>query len=1137
MPTKEQNDAINSRKRQVIVTASAGAGKTTTMVSRVIDLVLKDKVDISSVVMLTFADAAAAEMKARLASSLIEEIKKAKGGDRTVLMDALDRLPLLHCSTIDSFCYSLVKTHFEFLNLPPTVSLVEEETAKAYRKKAMKQTLDEFAGKLLYGENADPDEYYRFLTSFGREEDEALAGYIQSLYDYAEMTEDGAAFLQNAKALASGSAEDHPAVKAYVAELVNKATFAKKQIDELYFNPPQGDWRMTHQYETIVSVLEGVKASRSLREVMTVARNAGGLQPILKKEKESFPDALAVWEKVAEIYKKWREDFLRFKDGTTYLLQKDYDETVALMVAASKDVFTVVELTQKFKEYYEAIKKEEQALDFSDVEHAALTLLTEDPAVAKEIGCKHLMMDESQDLNRLQERLMRAIAGEGNLFVVGDVKQSIFRFRHADPELFGARVKKGAADKDAEVISFDANFRSSDAVIDFVNLVFGNLMTEDFGGVDYPQANRDGKHDGSGRVECFFYPKKEETEEETPILGVYSVREAAAEAKQKDNEYKEAEWVRDRILELVRPASGRTVLRKTKDNEEFTLSYKDIAILSQVGMKQNTVQEKVIECLREAGIPVNVGGFVRDSDNADVCSIVDFLRLLVSPNDDYALLSVLRSDIFSFTVEELAEIASKGEGDAFYKKAVSVAEDMPKLKEVFEYLERYRFLASSLSLYELVSSLVEERLRPTVLRRTDGRAVMGQILSFAETLKAGKATDSVSEYIDYFDNYYKMELEGEIAERDAVNVMTMHKSKGLQFPVVFVIGLGREIINRAEYGAVVRMDREFGVCRKESGAGKELLFELFAQKKVKELKEDCLRLLYVAFTRAENYLFLSGSVPKEKDRFTEEIAPQTLKEKKEKSLCCSQLILTGLNGHKEYVTDYSSVTFAEPPKADVAEDVADEEAVKRTVGLLRSALSYRYPHEIATQTGIKFTVTAINAMKDGCPPATKFFPEEDVVKGTAYHAVMENLPFTLQSEEETASMLKKFVSDGLITEEEAADISVKRLFTGVKKVASLVGDRKVYREKSFLLHLPASEAGVAEVEDEVEVQGKIDLLALGEEDAVIVDYKLSAHTREELIAAYRAQLSLYALAVQKGFGVSRIRKYIFVLGRNEVIEL
>lgn len=1131
MPTKAQEKAINSKKKQVIVTASAGAGKTTTMVDRVIRLIVEDKVPVSSVVMLTFADAAAEEMKARLASSLIERVKKAVGEEKKIIVDALDALPLLHCSTIDSFCYSLVKTHFEFLSLPPTVSLADEETAKSYRKKAMKQTLDEFAAASLYGENADPEEYYRFLTSFGREEDEALAGYIQSLYDYAEMTEDGAAYLQKAKETALAPAEEHPAIKRFVEKIKQSALAAKGEIEKLYFNPPATECRMSAQYKTILDVLTAFSKSASLREVMDKARSVKKPDKIFATERRAFPDAFSVWESVDAVYRAWIEEI------SLSLLTNSYEETVATIAAASKDAVTVVELTQKFKEYYEAVKAEEQALDFSDVEHAALTLLTNDKTVASEIGCKHLMMDESQDLNRLQERLMRAIVGEGDLFIVGDVKQSIFRFRHADPELFGERVKKGGADENAEVISFDANFRSSDAVIDFVNLVFGNLMTEEFGGVDYPKANRDGKTDGSGFVTCFFYPKKDGSEEKDPLLQkVYSVREAAGEARKKDNEYKEAVWVRDRILELVRPGH-KTVLRNTKDNAEFTLSYKDIAILSQVGMKQNTVQEKVIECLREAGIPVNVGGFVRDSENADVASIVDFLRLLVSPNDDYALLSVLRSDMFSFTVEQLAEIALRGEGETFAERAGKAAETDAKLEEVFEFIEKYRFLSSSLSLYELVSSLVEERLRSTVLGRTDGRAVMGQILSFVETLKTGKASDSISEYIDYFDNYYKMELEGEIAERDAVNVMTMHKSKGLQFPVVFVIGLGREIVNRAEYQTVVRMDRDFGVCRKGSGEGKDLLFELFTQKKVKELKEDCLRLLYVAFTRAENYLFLSGSVPKDKDLAAEEISPQALKTKKEKALCCSQLVIAGLNGHKEYVTDYDSAAVVDVDAPIFVEEKTDEDAVKRSADLLRAALSYRYPHENATKTGIKFTVTAINAMKDGCLPATKFFPEEEVVKGTAYHAVMENMPFTLQSEEEAGAMLAKFASEGLITAEEAADISVKRLFIGVKKVAELVGDKAIYREKSFILHLPASEAGVADIEDEVEVQGKIDLLAIGKEDAVIVDYKLSAHTREELIETYRAQLTLYALAVQKSFGVTRIRKYIFVLGRNEVIEL
>lgn len=1128
MPTDAQDKAIKSTKKQVIVTASAGAGKTTTMVSRVISLIADRGVKIEHIVMLTFTEAAAEEMRSRLAAKLIEEIKKSSGDVRACLVDALDRLPMLRCSTIDSFCYSLVKTHFEFLGLPPTVVIAEEEQAASYRKKAMDKTLRDFAGERLNGTPDEEEDYYRLLSSFGKEEDSALAAYVKELYDYAETTEDGDAFLKRAEAAAKGSVEDHPAVKAYVAELARKAVLAKSSVEKLYFNPPQGDWRMTSQYEYLLRVLGSVAACRTLRDVMAAAADAVGLQNPLKKEQIKFPDAYEVWKSVKAVYDAWRKDLFSIKDNKISLLQKPYEEVVAAVEASRNDILTVIDLTRRFKRNYRAVKEEEEVLDFTDVEHYALRLLTEDAAVAEDLGCNHLLIDESQDLNRLQEAVMRAILRENDLFIVGDVKQSIFRFRLADPVLFQSRVENGRSDQNANVVSFDENFRSSDAVINFVNLVFGNLMTEDFGGVNYPAADRGGRTAGSGEVKCYFYPKKQKPEPKI-LNEVYSVEKdsAASGVSSADAERSEAEWVRDRILELVRPASGKTVLRDTKENKEFEVSYKNIAILSQVGLKRDTLQEKVVETLREAGIPVNVGGFVREAENADVSSLVDFLRLIVTPNDDYALLSVLRSDLFSFTVDELASIALV-EGEGFAQKAIRAAETDSKLKEFFDYLAKCRFLSSSLSLHELVSLIVEDRLRLTVPRRRDGRAAMGQILSFVETLKSGKATGSIPEYLDFFDNYYKMDLAGEVAERDAVTVMTMHKSKGLQFRIVFVIGLGRSIINNAENQSVVRMDNDFGVCKKTVGGSKDIVFSLFQNKKTKELKEDFLRLLYVAFTRAENYLYVSGSVPKEED----------LAKIPEKTSAGngSLLVLAGLNGNDSYTQEYVSRPNAQPI-SDLVARPADQKKVEEVTDLLRAALAYRYPHEKATETGIKFTVTAINAMKDGRLPATKFFPEEEVVKGTAYHAVMENVPFTLQSEAETSAFLQKLVADGLITAEEAADISVKRLFAGVKKVAELVGDKTVYREKSFLLHLPAREAGVADVDDEVEVQGKLDLLAMGEEDAVIVDYKLSAHTREELAVAYRAQLDLYALAVQKSFGVRRIRKYIFVLGRNEVIEL
>ena len=1132
MPVKtdDRKKALKGREKNIVVTASAGAGKTTAMVARVLDLIRCDNVPARSIVMLTFADAAAEDMRSRLSGKLLEEIKKASGEERARLIEAYDDLPLLHCSTIDSFCFSLVKAHFELLGLSPAVKLMDEETAAAYRQKALKKTLNDFASSQMA---EDSSEYYRFILSFGAEEEAGLEKSVLNLYDYAEMTVNGDDYLSRAAALAAQSANDHPAIKEFVNKVKQNAVLALMALDGLHYDPSSATAAMAEYYQKYRAYMRAVaECEEDLDSLADVAKSIETVRAVAKSVAAKYPLEYAAWERVAEVCKDWKENGFIVKDGLKLLKQT----SAASVSALQKDALTVIDLTKRFKENYQAVKNEEQRVDFSDVEHYALTLLQDHPVVKEEIGCLHLMMDEAQDLNYLQNELMLLIAEKASLFVVGDVKQCIFRFRNAMPKLFGDRSESARTRADSVLCTFNENFRSSQAVIDFVNLLFGNLMTKEFGGIDYPKAVRGGEFEGDGKVECFFYPAKEEEGETPPVTEVYSVKSAAASTEKEDAEAKEAAWVRDRILELVRPAPNATYLRCAQDNKAKLISFKDIAILSPIGLKTDSLQEKVVNCLREAGIPLNVGGFVRDVENADVTSLVDFFRLLLSKHDDYALLSVLRSDLFSFTVEELAEIALQPGAD-FSERAQNAALSTgavgEKLKEFYSYLERCRALSCSLSLYELASRVVEERLRTSVAKRADGRAVLGQVLAFVETLKAGKQTESIPEYIEFFDNYYKMELEGEIAERDAVTVMTMHKSKGLQFPVVFVIGMGKKIINAMEHRTVVRMDGDFGVCKKSS-EDKDLLFELFHEKKITELKEDCLRLLYVAFTRAENYLYISGSVPSA-DSLNDPVD-------KTKAQCCSQLVLDGLKGNKVYFKDYASVPAAQPGEVAACKDEADQREVESALATLEKGFA-TYPFEKATKTGIKYTVTAINAMKEeGCPPATEFFAEERKAQGTAYHAVMENLiPFAPKSAEETASLIETFVNGGILSQEEKetllSKISPSKITDGVQKILALTADRTVKCETGFLLHLPAREAGVADISDEVEVQGKIDLLAVGSEDAVVVDYKFSSQSEEELRETYRAQLNLYALAVQKSYGLKPVRKYIFVPGRNELIEM
>ena len=1205
-PTTEQNRAIKSRKGQVIVTASAGAGKTLTMVNRVLDLLLDAKKPLSAgeIIMLTFTEAAAADMKKKLEKALFKRLDAAeKAGDREekkALIRLLDDLPLLRSSTIDSFCFSLVKSHFETLELPPTVSMVDEETAKSYREKAMKVVLDAFATRAHSGSDADVEAYFRFLEPFSGNEDEALSEAISDLYDYAETTRDGDEFFQMAEKNATCPIDENPIIAKLVKDKKDAARQARADIASKGFTIPLGAKNMQAVRANIEKVFDLLDQATTLKDVVAVAA-ATDFSAALGSERKTLKNECAVWDAIYNIYKKWKDTFFDLKYGNKAndcFFKKDYDALESEIEAARKECLTMIELAREFKKEYQKIKREEDVLDFADIEHYALRLLGT-PDIVEDVGCRQLMVDESQDLNRLQEELMCALRGKGDLYIVGDVKQSIYRFRQADPELFNKRVQAGESDPNAEVIGFDQNFRSSDAVVGYVNKVFSRLMTPEFGGIGYRDADRGDNHNGDGEVSGYIYKRKKIN---APQVGSesYSVAKGAKSAaalRSQSGEDREADWVCENILRLMREKPFIHDTEATDPEDEahrggnvFKLEYKHFKIISPIRMKPGSVEEKVVDRLRAAGIPVNVDGFVKDASNDDVSAMMDFLRLLVSSRDDYALLSVLRSEIFSFSLDALARIAMR-EGGSFSEKAESMREEDAAIGAVYHCLDRYRGLASTLSLYELLSLLVEERLRRKILLRPDGRKSLGETLSFIDSLKSCKEAESIPEFLEFFEKYYKKEFEGEIAEENAVNFMTIHKSKGLEAPVVFVIGLSKQVINSMEDKSVVRMDADYGVAKK-TALGKDLLFEIYRKKKHKELKEDCLRMLYVALTRAKNYLFVSGG-------FSSQAADDRVP-LKEDAKYCSQLILAGM-GEYPVVEDFVQFTYPVPKKegenslakedaskednakepdlsdlCDVAPEDAselyesessleapiEEDEIAADVALaaeralpdppteteiafakearerFASAMRYRYPHETATRTGIKYTVTGINEMtKEKVAPATRFFPDEAAAKGTAYHTVLEYVSFDLSSVKEAADTLRELASRGIITEEEAADISPKRLYEGVRIIKETIGERRDFREKSFLLHLPANAAGVADTLDEIEVQGKMDLLALGEDDAVIVDYKLSSHTKEELISTYRKQLSLYEAAVKSTYGREKVRKYIFVPGRNEIFEV
>ncbi|MBO4472611.1 MAG: UvrD-helicase domain-containing protein [Clostridia bacterium] len=1125
--TEPQIKAITSTKKKVIVTASAGAGKTFTMVSRVIDFVVNKGVDLTSVVMLTFTNKAAEEMKGRLSSELHKGIADATDPFvKKRLAMAIDVLPLFHCSTIDSFCFKIVKSHFQMLGLSPMLSLLDEDGQERAMGQAARMLLDEIFRN-------DPDDYHAIMEIFSDKE-ENIETAVKKVYTYAMTTDAPETFWKKANDIASlPDLRKAPAMQAFFRRVNEGARDALAFIRS--FPPFSAGAKVfeTERYR-MENYLDSCVTARSLADIAEAREKAMRL----KKDDKGANDA----DKVA--YGQMRDRFLSVRDGMTDCKYSDaaLASDAAVAEKAQKETLTLLRIAYRFQELYQSVKEGERVIDFCDVEHYALRLFS-DYGVAKELGCKFLLVDECQDLNPLQDRLMQSIVDGNDLFMVGDVKQSIYRFRLSDPSILQNKIEAGRTDPATDVIDFTSNFRSCDAVVDFVNTVFSRLMTEEFGGVDYPIADRNGVHKGDGEVRMFFYRK--EKEEAPPPNGIYSVEAAAKEkAAESARTCPEGEWVRDRIRELVGREYESTDPRVT---EKQTVTYGDIAILSARKMTTDNLQARVIETLRRASIPVNVGGFVKDGDHTEINAIVDFLRLIESPMNDYAMLSVLRSDMFAFSLDRLSEI-SLAEGTSFAEKAIGRrAAGDADLEAFFSYLTRMRELSGVLSLYELVSRLVDDKLRLPLLRRADGRKVFGDVLTYVGELKSMDPMPSISDYLPYFDKYYKMREGGEVAESDAVKVMSVHASKGLESPVVFVIGLDDAIIGRPDQNENVFLDKEYGLVKKPSRENC-VYIEQFKNKKERELKEDKLRLLYVALTRARNFLFLSGGVKPEildaaKDPERVPVSEDGTTENKKSTLpdktqaaTFAEWILGAINGTDyPFVSDNPPCSVAETQVGDLPVEVSVDEAAA-----LEKALSWKYSHEKATETSIKFTVTAINDMEEvELPPTEIRFPVEDKKsKGTAFHAAMENAPFTLEGEEETSRFLDGLVESRVIEASDRADLSPRAVFAALKRVRRLVEGYEVYREKSFLLRLPARAASVADIDDPVLVQGKIDLLAIKGDEAIVLDYKLSGLPSPVLREKYDKQLELYKKAVLAGYPeVKHVIRYIFVLGRNEEILL
>ena len=1157
--TDEQTRAMELRGGNVLVSASAGSGKTAVLTERLLRMIVEGGADVRDFVVVTFTKAAAAEMKARLGKKL-SDYSRSHPEDARVKCQLM-YLPDANISAIDSFCLALLEKYqsAESADYSPGVRILSENEAKLIFKKALSEVIEEEYDRgedgfyaltdALSGEGGGIESLKKAVTSLhyisaASPESETLKDEYLAAYgaDYP------AAMLRFALENVAEAAEYHArAMNGVLAEapIVTEDT-PPKEKDTLR----ECVCWLTELADSARSVAEAARAGDHARcaELMSVDFRKADSKP------SNTPNPWYDRRKdVGNRYKNFMESAAVTLNAAGRGLA---DEAAELREIVSR----LFDLTQAVEERYAALKKDRGAWDFADIEKKALKLLWKrgedgvlrrtDVSLEEGARYKEILIDEYQDVNMLQERIFLGICArdedneaENNVFTVGDIKQSIYGFRGATPELFRRRRASylPATPEDAEFpakIVLNRNFRSRKSILDAVNAVFGAIMTEETCGIDYAEDAMK-KLDGAA-------------ERGNPGSGAYLTLLSDPDER--------GEYVAAKIAELMR--SGMKVVEGRGANRtERDLRYGDIAILMR--SVKHKYCKPYLDAFEAAGIPCADPGSAGCFDVPSVRGVISVLRAIDNPMKDVSLVAAMVSHVFGFTESELMRVRGGDKGVFYYSvKAAAEAGDA-KCSAFLARLERLRRKAAVLTADKLIWYIYSSSgcLAFASSLKT-GKRDRAALMRFYESAKAYGASgrQDLSGFIGFVDRMIEEESDSDggyvSGAGDEVRIMTVHKSKGLEFPVCFICGVESQF-SKTDQDLRQRfvVDPDIGVAAGIVRPSEHKKLDTAAFRAAKEklrLKKrmEDIRVLYVAMTRACERLEIVSSV-KDPDALCED-APHRLDaagrmdaydvKNAPRSLdwivpaaVCSDSFTVSVDPSYEAAPDASG---AEPPAPDAA--LADR-IFANVTGEYGFAASAGVPTKLTVSE-----IVAIRAGKSGgdrccerrpaCLDADKRGGTE---AGTATHAFLQFADYDALDDPEAE--LARLVSQRFITERQAELVDRRKLdnFIGSELLARIRAAESSTREFRFTFEAAASDFIPGAPDEKLLVQGAIDCVFEEDGRCVVVDYKTDRIKDDiaEKVAYYRPQLEIYARGLRELTGKEVSEGILFFLDTGEAVKV
>ena len=1208
--TNEQQAAIDSRGQTLLLSAAAGSGKTAVLVERIIRRLLDKEypIDITELLVVTFTKAAAAEMRDRIGTALMKALSETKD-PRVERQLAL--LPSAQISTLHAFCQHVIRKYFYTIDLDPAFSIAGEEELNLLRRQVLEDVFLSY-----YEDDEKASILYPLADMFGSDRgDDILMDTVSRMYTYARSLAWPEHWLKEA-ARAYDVAPDAVIDDMVWAGPIKDAVRRILEEDARLYDGVLYHLRQREAFapacDTFVAEQAALRQAAQARSWNDLSRFVRAIDfPRLKSLRKLSDDDKAVWERCKKVRDDVKKDVIKTLQAVYFSATPE--EWLDGMRAMKPIMDGLVTLTLDFAKAYGAAKKEKGWIDFSDLEHFCLQILLapdaspEHPvpsAAAEELRSQYeeVFIDEYQDTNGVQELITRLVSGEDNRFMVGDIKQSIYRFRLADPTLFLEKYQSFSRDEKAvqRCIDLGRNFRSVPVVLDAVNAVFSRAMTAEAAGMDYGEREK-------------LYAGRQAPDDERWIGGPVEVDIVPTPSDEEDDDgstafEKECRFIAGRIGELL--ASGRMAARK--DGTLEPLSYRHIVVLLRSMAGKADV---LIQALQEGGIPSYAeqsGGYFAA---VEVQVMLALLRCIDNPEQDLAMAAVLRSPLVGLDETALAGVRLAGDGTLWQNLPAFVAslpdgvDEKEDLQQFMAAFDSWRTYSRRHGVAELLQRLYDDTAYVDFVgampggdvRQANLKALYDRARQYEEAGFRG-----LFRYLQLMD---KMKEDGldlapakVVSEKeDVVRIMSIHKSKGLEFPVVFVADMGKAF-NRRDTQDQILFHNRLGIGLKQydpewrmsyptliwSGIAAQLRWEGTAEEE---------RILYVAMTRARDQLILTGHsshIDRDWQRWTSHLNPAQAKSYFDWVMPAA-LAPFGAKADADYARPGAAwqdavwqVRIAKAVPAGTVEEGAYDgeprlEALRRgdltgtpVPSWLDEQLSWQYAYPQAVRTAAKFSVSEVkrryqelhsDELQDEAAlsvPAAAVIPpapgeddafaalppwlagEEAAVsgaqRGTALHKALQYI--TPAADQTTATLRREidaFVRQGLLSREEAKLVYVPVLAAFCQ---SDIGRRmaespELHREYPFTVLLAGGDPlPETETGEQILIQGVIDCLFREDDAWILVDYKSDRlETADAFRRRYAVQLALYKRAVEQITHRPVEETYIYSLHLQQEIRL